>query len=272
MDYLLVKDLEIYANHGVFQSEKELGQKFLVTLRMGYNMKKGATSNNLEDSIHYGILSKEVYDYFRSESIDLIETVAYKLVEFIFEKYKIVQEISVEIKKPWAPINLPLDTVKVTINRKKRRYFLGIGSNIGNKQEYVDSAIDTLKSIKSIELKRVSEMYITKAWGKTDQEDFLNCAVEIESYEEPEDLLNITQKIEQDLGRERHEKWGPRTIDIDILFCDGEIIYTDDLKIPHPYVQDRKFVLEPLNDFAEFFIHPVFHKTLKQLLEELESK
>ena len=80
MDYLLVKDLEIYANHGVFQSEKELGQKFLVTLKMGYNMKKGATSNNLEDSIHYGVLSKEIYDYFRSESIDLIETVAYKLV------------------------------------------------------------------------------------------------------------------------------------------------------------------------------------------------
>ena len=160
----------------------------------------------------------------------------------------------------------------MTINRKKRRYFLGIGSNIGNKQEYVDSAIDILKNTKSIELKRVSEMYITKAWGKTDQDDFLNCAVEIESYEQPEDLLKITQKIEQDLGRERHEKWGPRTIDIDILFCDGEIIYTDDLKIPHPYVQDRKFVLEPLNDFAEFFIHPVFHKTLKQLLDELESK
>ncbi|MDU1878204.1 MAG: dihydroneopterin aldolase [Finegoldia magna] len=92
MDYLLVKDLEIYANHGVFQSEKELGQKFLVTLKMGYNMKKGATSNNLEDSIHYGVLSKEIYDYFRSESIDLIETVAYKLIEFIFEKYNIIHK------------------------------------------------------------------------------------------------------------------------------------------------------------------------------------
>ncbi len=269
MDYLSIKDLEIYANHGVFQSEKELGQKFLVSLKMGYNMKKGATSNDLKESIHYGILSNEVYDYFRSESIDLIETVAYRLVEFIFEKYKIVRELTVEIKKPWAPINLPLDTVKVTISRKKRRYFLSLGSNMGDKQNYLDSAIEKLSEVNSIEVVNVSKMYTTKAWGKTDQDDFINCAVEIESYEEPEDLLKITQSIEQDLDRVRHEKWGPRTIDIDILFCEDKIIYTDDLKIPHPYIQDREFVLQPLSDIAGFFIHPVYRKNVNQLLDEL---
>lgn len=272
MDYLCIKDLEIYANHGVFQSEKELGQKFLVTLKMGYNMKKGATSNSLGDSIHYGVLSKEIYDYFRSESIDLIETVAYRLVEFIFKKHEIVEELEISIKKPWAPINLPLDTVMVSINRKKRRYFLGMGSNIGEKEKYLNSAIDKLEDIDSVKVLRVSEMYTTKAWGKTDQDDFVNCAVELESYEQPEDLLRITQSIEYDLGRVRHEKWGPRTIDIDILFCDDEIIYTEDLKIPHPYIQERQFVLEPLENIAEFFVHPVYKKNIKQLLKKLKEK
>ncbi|WP_297810569.1 2-amino-4-hydroxy-6-hydroxymethyldihydropteridine diphosphokinase [uncultured Finegoldia sp.] len=270
MDYLSIKDLEIYANHGVFQSEKELGQKFLVTIIMGYNMKKGAVSNNLEDSIHYGILSNEIYDYFRSESIDLIETVAYKLIEFIFKKYKIVQTLTVDIKKPWAPINLPLDTVKVSVSRKKRRYFLGLGSNIGDKTNYLELAISKLKEIDSIEISKISQMYKTKAWGNTNQDDFMNCAIELISFEEPEDLLKITQKIEIDLGRVRHEKWGPRTIDIDLLFCDDEIIYKDDLKIPHPFIQDRRFVLEPMMDIAEFFVHPVYRKNIRQLFLKLD--
>lgn len=268
MDTLRIKDLTIFGKHGVFEEEKNLGQKFVLDLNIYYNMTKAARENDLEASIHYGVLAEELTEEFRRESYDLIEEACLKLVEFIFHKYKMVERVDLELKKPWAPVHLPLDTVSVEISRTKRRYYLSLGSNIGNKEEYMSRAIEELS--KHFEIIRQSKDYVTKAWGKTDQDDFLNKVVVVESFEEPIDFLNITQKIELGLGRERHEKWGPRTIDIDILFIDDEIIYNDRLKVPHPYIEERKFVLEPLNEIEPFLVHPVLKKKVFQLLNEIE--
>lgn len=271
MDKLTIKDLEIYANHGLYDAEKELGQKFLLSIDISYNMKDVAKSNNLDYSIDYGNLSKNLTRLFKEENYDLIESLAYKIVDYIFYHYKITQEVTVTIKKPWAPINLPLDTAMVKIARKKHRVFIGLGSNMGDKKRYLEEAIDKIKTY-NIEVKQVSDFYTTRAWGKTDQEDFLNACIEVISYEEAEDLLKILNKIENELGRERKEKWGSRTIDLDILFIDDKIIYTDDLKIPHPYIAERKFVLEPLNDIAPFFVHPVYKRMVKDLLDDVNKK
>ena len=112
----------------------------------------------------------------------------------------------------------------------------------------------------------------TKAWGKTDQGDFLNTVVKVSSFEDPLDLLHILQKIELDLGRVRHEKWGERTIDLDILFIDREIIFTDELVVPHPYIADREFVLESLNELIPNYFHPIINKKISKLYEEVKNE
>ncbi len=268
MDTLIIKDLEVYANHGVFEEEKKLGQKFMISVAIGYNMKESALGNDLEKSVHYGLLSQELTKEFTKTSYDLIETCAYKLLEYIFEKYPIIKKVEVTIKKPWAPIGLPLETVQVTVARQKRRYFVSIGTNIGDKEKNIEESIELLG--KSARIIKKSANYQTEAWGKTDQDDFLNCVVEAESIEEPIDFLHLLQTIENQMGRVRVEKWGSRIIDLDIIYADKEIIYEDNLIIPHPYIHERLFVLEPLNEIAPFFVHPIKNQTTEEMLRNIQ--
>ena len=123
-----------------------------------------------------------------------------------------------------------------------------------------------------IAVKRISHVYRTDAWGKTDQPAFLNIAAEVQSDLNPEELLGCVINIEKAMGRTRDEKWGPRIIDIDILFFGNEIIALTDLEIPHPGISSRNFVLVPMNDIAPEFFHPVLKKTMATLLEECPDR
>ena len=269
MDQLRIKDLEVYAYHGVFESEKQLGQKFVIDVRLDYDMTKAAVDHDLDASIHYGILSQELTDWVQASKEDLIETVAYQLVEKIFANYSMVQAVDLELKKPWAPIDLPLDTASVRIQRQRRRAWIALGSNQGDSKELLAFARQQMEA-KGLIIKKASSELVTKAWGKTDQADFLNQVIEVETTETPHALLSILQGIEIDGGRVRHEHWGPRTIDLDILFIDQEQIYSDNLVVPHPYIQDREFVLHPMNEIAPHYVHPTIGKSVCELLLQLD--
>jgi 2-amino-4-hydroxy-6-hydroxymethyldihydropteridine diphosphokinase len=144
--------------------------------------------------------------------------------------------------------------------------YLLLGSNLGNRQEILEKAIDLIQKNVGVIISQ-SKNYETKAWGKTDQPDFLNIAIEIETNLMPLEVLEKTQAIENQLGRVRLEKWGARLIDIDIIFYGQEIIdISHRLHIPHPLVQERVFALEPLAEIAPNFVHPVLGKTLNELL------
>jgi 2-amino-4-hydroxy-6-hydroxymethyldihydropteridine diphosphokinase len=143
--------------------------------------------------------------------------------------------------------------------------YLLLGSNLGNRQEILKKAIDLIQKNVGVIISQ-SKNYETKAWGKTDQPDFLNIAIEIETNLMPLEVLAKTQAIENQLGRVRLEKWGARLIDIDIIFYGQEIIDEPSLKVPHPLVQERVFALEPLAEIAPNFVHPVLGKTLNELL------
>jgi 2-amino-4-hydroxy-6-hydroxymethyldihydropteridine diphosphokinase len=121
-----------------------------------------------------------------------------------------------------------------------------LGSNLGDNQKNIDVAIKFIKSIKQINYIRKAKYYITKAWGKTNQADFLNTVIEIETTFTAEQMLFQLQEIESQMGRIRKEKWGERIIDIDILTYGDENIQQQNLIIPHPYIIERSFVLAPL--------------------------
>lgn len=150
--------------------------------------------------------------------------------------------------------------------------YLLLGSNLGNRQQILEKAIDLIQKNVGVIISQ-SKNYETKAWGKTDQPDFLNIAIEIETNLMPLEVLEKTQAIEDQLGRVRLEKWGARLIDIDLIFYGHEIIDIQHrLHIPHPLVQERVFALEPLAEIAPNFVHPVFGKTIFELQKLLELK
>ena len=145
--------------------------------------------------------------------------------------------------------------------------YLSTGSNMGNRAEMLEKA-NVLLEKKAGRLLALSKVVETPAWGKTDQPDFLNQVVKLETSLSPQELLNVILGIEKQLGRNRVEKWGPRSIDIDILFYDYEIIDEPGLQIPHPWMHERLFVLEPMCEIAPDFVHPVLNKTIAKLLEK----
>ena len=145
-----------------------------------------------------------------------------------------------------------------------------LGSNIGDRKLHIARAIQMIEE--SIGPVIASSSYFeTEAWGKRDQDDFINVAVEVEHYMTPNQLLKTVNRIEDDLGRERKEKWSARSIDIDIIFVEDIIVETDKLTLPHKWMEKRNFVLYPMVEIAEHFIHPVLNKTLSELLEECED-
>ncbi|WP_306688909.1 2-amino-4-hydroxy-6-hydroxymethyldihydropteridine diphosphokinase [Candidatus Magnetominusculus xianensis] len=143
-----------------------------------------------------------------------------------------------------------------------------MGSNVGSRQGNCLSAIEWMSHSGMTVTKR-SAMYETKAWGVEAQPDFINMCVEIDTQLTPLQLLEALQAIEQQTGRQKSYKWGPRKIDLDILFYGGLVIDEERLKIPHPYAHLRRFVLEPLAEIAPEFVHPTLGNTILWLLNRL---
>lgn len=145
-----------------------------------------------------------------------------------------------------------------------------LGSNLGDRQSLLARAI-WLITQQAGTIIAESAVYETQSWGKTDEPDYLNRVIQLRTEIEPEALLDILLEIEQQMGRERRERWGARVIDIDILFYDDRVINTLQLQIPHPRLHERRFTLEPLFEIVPYLKHPVLKKDILQLLNELQD-
>lgn len=153
----------------------------------------------------------------------------------------------------------------------KSDVFLSLGSNMGDRGANLQAALTDLEQW-GVKVLRSSSIYETEPFGKKDQANFYNMVAQVETDKSPPDLLTVIFAIERSLGRERKEKWGPRTIDIDILYY-GDVIYDDgNLMIPHLHLEDRSFVLIPLLEIAPHFIHPMIGKTTEELLKECKDE
>jgi 2-amino-4-hydroxy-6-hydroxymethyldihydropteridine diphosphokinase len=143
--------------------------------------------------------------------------------------------------------------------------YLIIGGNLGDREHNLEQARDLL-AIFAGDISKASGIYETAAWGKTDQPAFLNQALRLQTALTPRKLLQTILKIEKTLGRKREEKYGPRLIDIDILLYNQEIVEEEGLSIPHPEMQQRKFVLLPLAEIAGKITHPISQTTIAEML------
>ena len=136
------------------------------------------------------------------------------------------------------------------------RAYLSLGSNMGDRGYYLREALRLLAEIKELKITAKSHVYETKPWGLTDQADFWNLAVEIETGLEPLELLKTCQDVENSLERKRIMRWGPRTIDIDILLYDNRVSNLEEITLPHPRMEEREFVLAPLREIAPELVLP----------------
>ncbi len=270
MDKIYIKDLQIFANHGVLKEEKKLGQKFLISLEVSLNLKKAGTTDDLKETINYAKLCEEVEEQFKKESYDLIETAAEKIAEYILLNYEKVELVKVLLKKPWAPIGMTLEYAAVEVERKWHTAYIGMGSNMGDKDKNLEGAIELIKSNINNKVTKVSKFYETKPVGYLDQDDFMNCAIEIKTLFQPEELIDFLLSTESKLKRERIIRWGPRTIDLDLLLYDNLISSDEQVIIPHPRMAERLFVLNPLCDIAPYVVHPLLNKRIIDIKSQLK--
>ncbi|WP_374055385.1 2-amino-4-hydroxy-6-hydroxymethyldihydropteridine diphosphokinase [Rossellomorea sp. FM04394] len=150
--------------------------------------------------------------------------------------------------------------------------YISLGSNIGDREYYLEKAINIIGSHGKIEVTKQSSLYETDPVGFIEQGKFLNMVIEIRTSLSPETLLHQCLQVEIDLGREREFKWGPRIIDLDILLYDHEKIESENLLIPHPRMQERAFVLIPLLEVAPHVEHPSFNAPFAEFLDEIPDK
>lgn len=152
---------------------------------------------------------------------------------------------------------------------QSREIYIGLGSNTGNKMENLNRAVDEMSNTEGIRIQNRSSMYITEPWGKIDQDDFVNQVIEIETLLSPLQLLSALQKIEIKMGRQRIVKWGPRNIDLDIILYGNEIIHSSELIVPHPYAQQRLFVLVPLQEINPGIVFPDSGRPIREVLNRV---
>lgn len=271
-DEIRIDNLEIFAHHGVFPEEKEKGQLFYVNAVLYTSLREAGQRDDLRLSTDYGDVCLFLKEELTKNTCDLIEAAAERAAEAILLHYPLVEALSLELRKPEAPIPMPFDSVSVKIYRGWHRAYVAFGSNMGDSRAYIEGAIKEIKEDRRVKNIKVSGVIVTKPYGGVEQPDFLNGALRMDTLYTPHGLLERLHELEQAAGRERTLRWGPRTLDLDILFYD-KLVYEDEmLIIPHVDMQNRDFVLKPMAELAPFFRHPVYGKTMAEMLAQYEKR
>lgn len=271
MDKIVLSNLEFYGYHGYFPEENVLGQRFKVSIEAYGELSLSHTSGDLDDTVSYVDIFDVVKEVFYSKKYKILEQLGYDIGKAIIAKFFRIKSVQVLVMKPEVPIPVTCDYFGIQQEIKRETIaYLGLGSNLGDREGYLNSAIHQLDFHKEIEVTKTSKVYETDPFGYEDQGMFLNMVVEVKTSLSPRALLKYCNHIESNLLRQRDVKWGPRTIDVDILTYED---YTSDeeiLTLPHPGVTQRAFVLLPLKDVveADFSIN---EKNIDEMISDVDQ-
>ncbi len=268
MDHIILKDFEVKACHGVNAEEKIMPQRFLFTVQIATDNFSAAQADNIDATVSYSAVKKRIKTVCESNCFDLIETLAYETAAMILDEFELAKSVRLTVKKPDAPMSGKFDYVAVCTERGWHKAYLALGSNLGDRAANLDFAVRRLKQARGIKNVVESERLDTEPYGGVAKGMFVNSAVMLDTYLTPQELLKIAMQIESDCGRVRVEHWGDRTLDIDILLYDDEVISSPTLIIPHPEMHLRRFVLEPLSAIAPYALHPLLNKRVSELIKD----
>jgi dihydroneopterin aldolase/2-amino-4-hydroxy-6-hydroxymethyldihydropteridine diphosphokinase len=275
MDEIHIDDLEIFANHGVFDEEKKNGQLFYVNAVLYTdNYAEFFELDSLKFTVDYSSVCDTICQVMTENCFNLIETAADVIARTILHKYDRVQKVEVEVRKPNAPLKQKFKSVSFKLMRRWVDVVIALGSNMGDSENIINSAVDKFRKYDGICLRKinVSKLIVTKPYGYTDQPDFLNGVMMFQTFLSPHEIFSFMNQCEQEANRKRYIPWGPRTLDLDMIFYGDDVISEERLTVPHPDMQNRDFVLRPLNEIAPYMRHPITGLTVNQMLKQLEER
>lgn len=250
-DRVFVKNLCLHGHHGVLEEETRLGQRFFVDIECATDHQPSAQHDDYSKAVCYATLcdiAKEVSD---SGPFKLIETLGQRIADRILDQFQTVARVNVRVRKPSAPIHAAFDHVGIEVDRFRRiEVAFSLGSNRGDKPNNIKKAIELLGSHPEVRVQAVSKFYRTSPWGETNQDWFVNACILAHTSLDPLGVLRFIKSLEIEIGRIPSTRWGPREIDIDLLFYGDQEISTPELTLPHSEMFNRAFVMIPLADIA----------------------
>ena len=271
MDIIRIDNLKVFAYHGVFEEEKQNGQDFYVNAKLMSNLKKAGMTDRLQESTHYGEVCLQIEKTLTEQKYDLIERACERCIEDILIHFPLIQEVTMELRKPHAPIPMEFESVSVEITRGWHKAYIAFGSNLGEKETYIMDAVQDIRDSKFFRNVKASEFYYSAPYGGVEQDDFVNGVLEAETMLEPYELLDYLHELEAKANRVRQQHWGPRTLDLDIIFYDDLVLDEENLQIPHKDMKNRDFVLVPLSKLAGYKRHPVLNITVDEMVHNLKE-
>jgi dihydroneopterin aldolase/2-amino-4-hydroxy-6-hydroxymethyldihydropteridine diphosphokinase len=265
LDRIHIKGLRVMSVIGVLAHERESAQPLQLDLSVHVDLRDAGLSDELSDTANYGLLSERVATVARESKDLLLERLAHRIAEeaLTFDR---VEAVDVTVTKLRPPIAEDVDATAISIHRTRQDQeafgehdvIVALGSNLGDRVGYLRQAIGQLGDVV-----RTSQVFETAPIGGPGEQDaFLNMVVAVRTSLDPFAMLRRCQRIEASANRQRAVHWGPRTLDVDILFYDDAVIDSTELTVPHPRWQERRFVLAPLAEVAPERVPPGWEQEL----------
>lgn len=254
-DHVIINDLRVSAVVGALAHEREMAQPLRIDLVIGADLHDAALTDELSDTVDYGLVAEQVAATVSSSKHILLERLAGEVADLVLG-FARVDDVEVRVTKLRPPIPLAVESTAVQLFRTRAEVdaeqpqphvaYIALGSNLGDRIAFLRAAVDELGSVTAM-----SAVYETAPIGGPDQQGpYLNMVVQVATMLDPFALLRRCRRIEQTALRQRVVRWGPRTLDVDLLFFDDMQIASAELTLPHPRINERRFVLTPLSDIA----------------------
>lgn len=268
LDYINIVGLEVYAYHGV-DEEGVLGQVYIIDLRIGTDLQPAGFKDGLEYSLHYGELCLRISRVFKASNYETMEACAEVISQLLLTEYDEIEDVMVKIRKTSNRIEERTSEISVEIYRRKTRVYLNLFAMNENRQENIAAALEKIDETKYLKVVNKSSLFEREISSGTGF--YKNQVVEILSLLKPIELNSFIKDLNDEING-NNEGFSDNDLFIDILFYGDEIIQTDSLTVPNPFIEDRYSVIEGLNEISPYFIHPVSKKQIRRIKDEMEME